>query len=85
MTEKYQQPSELSAIEAKLEAQKIAFSPIAFEAIICLLRLGILKSVADAGSDGAGSSEIAEELGLSDYGVEVLLDVRPMSSRTSTP
>ena len=75
MTGKYEQPSELSAIEAKLEAQKIAFAPIAFEAVICLLRLGILKSVADAGSDGATSSDIAAELGLSEYGVEVLLDM----------
>lgn len=80
MTEKYERPSELSAIEAKLEAQKIAFSPIAFEAIICLLRLGILKSVADAGSDGVSSSDISAELGLSEYGVEVLLDMGLTSS-----
>jgi len=53
MAKEYSQPPELSAIQAKLEAQKIAFSPIAFEAVICLLRLGVLKSVADTGSDGA--------------------------------
>ena len=67
-------------MEAKLEAQKIAFSPIAFEAVICMLRLGILKSVANSGSDGLGSSDIAEELGLSVYGVEVLLDMGLTSS-----
>jgi hypothetical protein len=80
MTRKYEQPAELSAIEAKLEAQKIAFAPIAFEAVICMLRLGILKSVANAGSEGAGSSDIAAELGLSEYGVEVLLDMGLTSS-----
>jgi len=80
MANEYKQPSELSAMEAKLEAQKIAFSPIAFEAVICMLRLGILKSIADSGSDGLGSSDISEELGLSVYGVEVLLDMGLTSS-----
>ncbi len=80
MTKTYTQPAELSAIDAKLEAQKIAFAPIAFEAVICMLRLGILKSVADAGSEGASSSDISAELSLSVYGVEVLLDMGLTSS-----
>ena len=75
MAEKYQQPSDLTALQAKSEAQKIAFSAIAFEAVVCLLRLGILQAVSDAGSDGASSSGLAEELGLSEYGVKVLLDM----------
>ena len=75
MVKEYKQPSELSAIQAKLEAQKIAFAPIAFEAVICMMRLGILKSVADAGSAGAGSNNLSEKLGLSEYGVKVLLDM----------
>jgi len=75
MTKEFKQPSELSAIQAKLEAQKIAFAPIAFEAVVSLLRLGILKSVADAGSTGAGSSDLSKDLGLSEYGVKVLLDM----------
>ena len=80
MAQEYKQPSKLSAMDAKLEAQKIAFSPIAFEAVICMLRLGILKSVADSGSDGLSSNDISEELGLSVYGVEVLLDMGLTSS-----
>ncbi len=75
MAEKYKQPSDLTAFQAKSEAQKIAFSAIAFEAVVCLLRLGILQAVSDAGSDGASSSDLAEELGLSEYGVNVLLDM----------
>jgi hypothetical protein len=75
MTKEYNQPSELSAIQAKLEAQKIAFSPIAFEAVICLLRLGVLKSVADSRSDGASANNLSKDLGLSEYGVKVLLDM----------
>ncbi len=75
MAKQYKRPSELSAIQAKLEAQKIAFAPIAFEAVISMMRLGILKSVADAGGDGATVGDLSEELGLSKYGVKVLLDM----------
>jgi len=75
MAKKFNQPSELTALQAKSEAQKIAFSAIAFEAVVCLLRLGILKSVSEAGKDGASSRDLAEELGLSEYGVKVLLDM----------
>lgn len=75
MVKKFNQPSELTALQAKLEAQKIAFSAIAFEAVVCLLRLGILQSVSEAGNDGASSRDVAEELGLSEYGVKVLLDM----------
>ena len=75
MNKKYKQPSELTAFQAKSEAQKIAFSAIAFEATVCLLRLGILKSVADTGDEGASATELARELDLSEYGVKVLLDM----------
>jgi hypothetical protein len=71
MAKTYTQPAELSAIDAKLEAQKIAFAPIAFEAVICMLRLGVLRSVADAGNEGASANDISAELGLSEYGVAV--------------
>ena len=75
MSENYRHPAELNALEAKSEAQKIAFSAIAFEAVVSLLRLGILRTVSDAGSDGARPDEIAGHLGLSEYGVKVLLDM----------
>ncbi len=75
MADRHGQPAAFSALDAKSEAQKIAFSAIAFEAVVSLLRLGILKAVADAGSNGAGPDEIAARLDLSEYGVKVLLDM----------
>ena len=75
MSENYGQPAALTALEAKSEAQKLAFSAIAFEAAVSLLRLGILRAVSDAGREGAHASDIAEKLDLSEYGVKVLLDM----------
>ena len=80
MDEKYKQPSELTAVQAKSEAQKIAFSAIAFEATVCLLRLGILRAVSEAGREGASASNLAQELDLSEYGVKILLDMGVTSS-----
>jgi len=75
MSESYRQPAALTALQAKSEAQKLAFSAIAFEAVVSLLRLGILRAVSDAGREGARSGDIAEKLGLSEYGVKVVLDM----------
>ena len=72
---KKNQPAELSAFEAISEAQKIAFSPIAFQAVVSLLRLGLLKKVSEAGSDGATAGQLAKSLDISEYGVKVLLDM----------
>jgi Dimerisation2-like domain/O-methyltransferase domain len=72
---KYDQPADLSAYQAISEAQKIAFSAMSFQAVVCLLRLGILQRVADAGEDGASACGLAEALGISEYGVKVLLDM----------
>ncbi len=75
MIKKYNQPAELSAYQAISEAQKISFSAIGFQAVVCLLRLGILKRVSEAGEDGVNSRDLAEALGISEYGVKVLLDM----------
>ncbi len=48
---------------------------MSFQAVVCLLRLGILRRVADAGKDGANSCELSEALGISEYGLKVLLDM----------
>lgn len=72
---KYDQPCELTALEAKSAAQKIAFAPIEFEAAVCLLRLGVLESIAEAGDDGISAGDLAKQLQLSEYGVQVLLDM----------
>lgn len=63
-----------TAFEAKTEAQKIAFGPVMFQAARALIKLGILHEVSEAGKQGVASFEIAEKLGLTIYGTEVLLD-----------
>jgi hypothetical protein len=71
----YDRPANITAFQAISEAQKLAFSPIAFQASVALVRLGILKGVADAGEQGARADKLAERLGLEMYGVTVLLDM----------
>ena len=43
----------LSAIEAKQEAQRIAFAPIMFQAAKALRDLGVLAAVEATGDEGA--------------------------------
>jgi ubiquinone/menaquinone biosynthesis C-methylase UbiE len=71
----YDRPANISAFQAISEAQKLAFSPIAFQASVALVRLGILKAVADAGEHGTRADELAQRLGLETYGLTVLLDM----------
>jgi len=75
MSTKYDKPADLTAVQAKMEAQKIAFSAMAFEATVSMLRLGILRGVSDAGRQGISSNQLASDLNLSEYGVRVLLDM----------
>ncbi len=63
-----------SALQAKFDAQKIAFGPIMFQAARALRDLGILKLIRQHRSEGVKLEEIADELGLSVYGVKVLLE-----------
>jgi O-methyltransferase domain len=72
---RYDHPAELTAFEAISAAQKLAFAPIAFQASVALERLGILAAVAAAKDDGVSAADIARQLGLSAYGVGVLLDM----------
>ena len=64
----------LSALDAKFEAQKISFGPIAFQAVRTMRDLGILELVEDARKKGILVDEIVEKLKLSRYGIQVLLD-----------
>jgi len=63
-----------SAIQAKFDAQKIAFGPIMFQAALSLQRLGILECIKKSKSQGIRIVDIAKELKLSVYGVKVLLE-----------
>ncbi len=62
-----------SALQAKFDAQKIAFAPIMFQAALALRNLGILECVKKK-RKGITIKDVAEELKLSEYGVKVLLE-----------
>lgn len=61
-----------SVVQANLDAQKIAFAPIMFQAAKSLRNLGILQYLFD--NEKATIETIANELNLSVYGVKVLLE-----------
>jgi len=63
-----------SALQAKFDAQKIAFGPIMFQAAKALRDLGILQFLMKMRRKGATIEETANELKLSVYGVKVLLE-----------
>lgn len=73
-TDKYKKDN-IRAIDARFEAQKIAFSPMTFQAIRALLELGIMKLIEDSGEEGLTTSEISEKTGISEYGVKVLTEM----------
>lgn len=62
------------ALDAKYEAQKIAFGPIIFQATRCLRDLGILELVENSREEGMTEEEVASSLNLSLYGVRVLME-----------
>ena len=65
----------IRAIDAKFEAQKIAFAPLTFQAVRALLELGLLKAVSDSGEEGITAEKAAEKAGISLYGVKVLFEI----------
>lgn len=65
----------IKAVNAKFEAQKIAFAPLAFQAVRALLELGILKIISDSGEKGITIKQTAERADVSVYGVKVLLEI----------
>ncbi len=80
---RWYQEDPLTALQAKEEAQKLAFAPIAFQAALSLRDLGILAVLDAAGDDGLEAPAIAERSGVSEYGVKVLLDMA-LSARIVT-
>src|SRR5574344_727545 len=66
---------DIRAVNAKFEAQKIAFAPLAFQAIKSMMNLNILKVIEDAGDDGISTQDIAKKTGISEYGVAVLCEM----------
>lgn len=69
---RYDAPEEKTALQAKFDAQKIAFAPIVFQATKALRDFGILAAIY---KQEKTAEEIAQQVGLSVYGVTVLLEV----------
>ena len=65
----------IKAADAKFEAQKIAFAPLAFQAARALLELGALEAISDAGEQGLTLAETAKKADISLYGAKVLLEI----------
>ena len=65
----------IRAVDAKFEAQKIAFAPLAFQAVRAMLELGIMQAIENAGDAGISRSALAEKTGVSEYGVGVLCEM----------
>lgn len=65
----------LSALEAVTAAQKLAFAPLAFQAVVSMRDLGILSVLAGSPArEGCSLEEVAAESGLSRYATRVLLE-----------
>lgn len=70
----FYEEDKLSAFEAKFEAQKLAFAPLAFQATRVLRDSGILAAIEDSGNEGIVLEDIIKKVGLSTYGVRVLVE-----------
>ena len=64
----------ISLTEAKEAAERLSFYPMMFQAAVALNRTGILLAIVEAGRKGITSEELAEKTGISQYGVETLLE-----------
>jgi hypothetical protein len=69
------QKDTIRAVDAKFEAQKIAFAPLAFQAVRAMLELGLLRHISDSGEKGLTLDEAAKRADVSPYGAKVLLEI----------
>lgn len=60
--------------EAIIDAQKLAFGPLSFQAALALRDLGILTILSECGPEGLAADRIAQQTSLPLYGVEILLE-----------
>src|SRR6478736_4721378 len=63
-----------SAFDAKVEAQRIAFGPVVFQACRVMRQTGLLELVQRSGERGVGLAEAMVGCGLPRYGTKVLLE-----------
>lgn len=65
----------IRAVDAKFEAQKIAFAPMCYQAIRTMLELGMMQAINDARDAGITRKELAEKAKISEYGAGVLCEM----------
>lgn len=65
----------IRAVDAKFEAQKIAFAPLCFQAVRALIELELLQAVEDSGETGITRAELAQRANISEYGAGVLCEM----------
>ncbi len=74
MTDRFHEGKErLSALDAQYNAQRIAFAPIVFQAARAMRDLGVLQAL-DEHRDGLDVAGLRSATGLSEYGLELLLE-----------
>lgn len=71
----YDGSKKISALQAKFEAQKIAFAPIVFQAVRAMRELGILHAIEEAEPEGITAEALAEKCNISLYGIKVLVEM----------
>jgi len=69
-----QNDEEITAVQARSQAQYIAFSPFVFQATVAIRELNILACIDKSRKKGLTLEEIAAQCAISAYGVKVLLD-----------
>ena len=65
----------MTILQARAEAQRIAFGPLVFQAIHLLWKSGLLERIEQAGVKGVSAAQLARETDISSYGVDVLCEV----------
>lgn len=65
--------NQITALEAKYEAQKLVFAPYYFQVMVTLRKTGILKFI-HSNRKGVSIQCIMDEFGINEYGVRTLLE-----------
>ena len=66
---------DMKAIDARFEAQKIAFAPIVFQVSKCMIDFNVLKTIEESGDSGITFKDILKKVDLSEYALSVLLEL----------
>ena len=73
--EAFYHSDDISAVDARAEADKIIFAPIVFNSVLSLNELGILPLIGSSGEDGISLEEIMLRCGVSHYTAMILLQM----------